>query len=232
MDSLSSSLRRNFLTGLAFLIPLVATGWILILVYKAIESLTSPIVRILLPKEWEPPEMVQNIAGFVGIILLIMGLGFMARNVLGERILKAIDQVFLRIPVIAFIYNGLKQMIDAFRHFGGSRNFKRVVYVEYPSPGSRLIGFVTSHYFDVKRRQGITCVFVPTSPNPMTGFVIVVEDDKVMESHLSLEEASKIIFSAGLVSPEELQPAFEDTEAPPPPPPPPPHETPPSAPPA
>lgn len=227
MDSLYSNLRRYFLTGLAFVIPLVITGWILILVYRAIESVASPIVRILLPEELEPPELVQNIAGFLGIVILLIGLGFMARNVLGERILRAVDQVFLRIPVIAFIYNGLKQMIDAFRHFGASRHFKRVVYVEYPSPGSKLIGFVTSHYYDVKARQGITCVFVPTSPNPMTGFVIVVEDDKVMESHLSLEEASKIIFSAGLVSPEELQPAFADTECPPPPPP---HETPPTAP--
>lgn len=208
------SIRRYFLAGLAFAIPLVVTTWILILVYRGIEKVSQPLVRILLPESINPPEIVQSITGALIIVGIIMGLGFMAANVLGKRVLAAIDSFLLRIPVIAFIYNGLKQVIESFKSFGGTRQFQRVAYVEYPSPGSRLIGFVTSQYFDPQIGKGVTCIFVPTSPNPMTGFVMVVEDEKVMNSDLTLEQATKIIFSAGLVSPDEEPPALQGMAGP------------------
>ncbi len=201
-------LRNHFLAGLAFAIPLVATGWLLVLVYKAIEKVSGPIVALILPESINPPRIVVSVTGFLVIVGIIMGLGFMARNVIGKRVLNAVDAFFLSIPVVAFIYRGLKQAIDSFKTFGsGERRFKRVAFVEYPSPGARLIGFVTSQYYDAQQERGVTCIFVPTSPNPMTGFVIIVEDDKVIDSDLSLEEATKLVFSAGLISPDELPPA-------------------------
>ena len=204
MKQLYAQFRSHLLAGLAFAIPLVVTGWVLVLVYRAIEGISRPIVRAILRETIDPPGGVVSIIGFLVIIGIISGIGFMARNVIGSRLLRLIDDLVLRVPVVAFIYNGLKQIIDSIKAVGTKREFKRVAYVEYPSPGCRLIGFVTSEFFDPGLKQAMTCIFVPTSPNPMTGFVIVVEDDKVTDSVLTLEQASKIIFSAGLVSPEEL----------------------------
>lgn len=202
MKSLSATFRNYLLAGLAFAIPLVATGWLLVLVYKAVEKVSAPIVAFLLPAEMDPPSFVVSLVGFAVILSIIAGLGFMGANVIGKRVLAAIDAFILRIPIVAFIYRGLKQVIDSFRSTGATKRFQRVAYVEYPSPGCRLIGFVTGNYHDIQLGKGVTTVFVPTSPNPMTGFVIVVEDDKVMEASLSLEEASKLVFSAGLISPQ------------------------------
>ena len=201
MKPLRTTLRNYFLAGLAFAVPLVATGWVLVLVYQAVEKASSPLVDILLPESMSPPRIVVGVTGFLVILFIILGLGFMARNVIGKRVLAAIDAFFVGIPVIAFIYRGLRQGIDAFRSCGAAKRFQRVAYVEYPAVGSRLIGFVTGHYTDPELGKGVTTVFVPTSPNPMTGFVIVVEDSRVLESSLSLEEATKLVFSAGLISP-------------------------------
>ena len=206
MKSLPTVLRNYFLAGLAFAIPLVATGWLLVLVYKAVEKVSTPIVAMLLPDEIDPPRIVVSVTGFLVIVSIICGLGFMARNVIGKRVLAFIDTFFLGIPVVAFIYRSLKQAVDSFKSMGPTQRFQRVAYIEYPAPGSRLIGFVTGQYRDTQLDKGVTTIFVPTSPNPMTGFVIVVEDDKVMESQLSLEEATKLVFSAGLIAPNTPTP--------------------------
>ena len=209
MKSSLTVLRNYALAGLAFAIPLMVTGWLLVLVYKVLEKVSRPIVALLLPDEMAPPAFVVSVVGFLVILAIMLGLGFMARNVIGKRVLAGIDAFFLGIPVVAFVYRGLKQGVDSFRMMGPSQRFQRVAYVEYPAPGCRLVGFVTGQYRDVQFDKGVTTVFVPTSPNPMTGFVIVVDDDKVMESTLTLEEATKLIFSAGLISPTNSQPVLE-----------------------
>ena len=110
-----------------------------------------------------------------------------------------------RVPYLGFIYSTLKQFVDAVKNLGGDRKFKSVAYIEYPSPGCRLLGFVTGNYHDAQTGTDVTTVFIPTSPNPMTGFTVIVDDDKVQDSSMTLEEASKMILSAGLVPPASFQ---------------------------
>jgi uncharacterized membrane protein len=111
------------------------------------------------------------------------------------------DKLMLSVPVISFIYKSLKLVIEAFRGFGGSRNFKRVVYVEYPSPGMKLIGFVTGQYADPQSGANMSCVFLPGALSPMTGLLIVTETSRLEDAPLSIEEAMKMIFSGGLIGP-------------------------------
>jgi len=139
---------------------------------------------------------------FVVTLCLLIGLGFMATNVLGQRILDGIERGLLRIPVVATIYAGIKQVIDSFKAFNNMSNFKRVVYVDYPSDGCRLIGFVTGQFYDSGLQEEMSSVVIPTAPNPMTGLVIVVPTHKLTDSSLSLEEAMKMVVSAGLVVPK------------------------------
>ena len=214
-------LRNTFLAGLAFAIPLVVTLWIIGLIYFAIRKVSQPIVtalRLFINQLMgenlisEPPSFVYNTLGFILVLVFLFGLGIMARNVLGNRVLSTIDRLLLNIPGIGFIYSGLKQIIESFRHFGITHKYENVVYIEYPSPGCRLIGFVTSEYHDAQMDRDVTAVFIPTAPNPMTGFVIIVDTDKVINADITLEHATKMVLSAGLIG----DPFYISKENPPP----------------
>jgi uncharacterized membrane protein len=207
-------LRNKFLAGLALVIPLMVTYWILKFIYDFLHDQGSPLLnRIADIYNQTVGENLQidtngpgftRLTGFVGFllpVLVVLGLGVLGTNVIGARLVGAVDQLLLRIPLLSFIYKSLKQVIDAVKGLGGSK-FKRVVYIDYPSPGMRMLGFATGQYFDKLTNKAVTCIFLPTAPSPMTGFVIVVDSEKVTDAPLSMEEAMKLIFSGGLVGPE------------------------------
>lgn len=209
-------IRNKFLAGLAVVIPLVVTFWILRFIYDFLHEASKPLLEsgADLYNQTVGPEVPINVEGktfknfatFIGFLVpvaVVVALGAVATNVIGARLVLIMDKLMLRIPMISFIYKSLKQVIDAFKGFGGKNSFKRVVYVEYPSPGMRLIGFVTGQFFDAKLNRGMTCVFLPASPSPMTGLVIVADDSKVVDAPLTMEEAMKMIFSGGLIGPDQ-----------------------------
>ena len=134
-------------------------------------------------------------------VLIVFGVGFAVTNRPGRRALSWVEGRIDRLPILGFVYSSIRQLVDALKGLGGERKFKGVAYIEYPSPGCRLLGFVTANYHDAQTGKDVTAVFMPTSPNPLTGFVVIVDDEKVTKSDMTLEEASKLIISAGLVSP-------------------------------
>ncbi len=208
-------LRNKFLAGLALALPLIITFWILFSIYDILHAWSKPVLAqvVNLVNEFsEEPvlniadpklESLTNFIGFLFSVLIILGLGFMATNVIGVHIVTAVDKLLLRIPLVAVIYRPLKQVIDAFRSLGGGakQNFKRVVYIDYPVPGMRMIGFATGQYCDPQTGKAMTCVLLPTAPSPMTGFLLVVDSDKITDAPITIEEAMKMIISGGLVSP-------------------------------
>ncbi len=187
-------LRNTLLTGIVVAIPIVVTLWVLNLAYTFINGISEPFLAHL---GIRVPGL-----GFIVTLLLLLALGFMAANVMGQRILDYMERFLLRVPVAATVYAGVKQVIDSVKSFNNVSNFKRVVYIEYPSEGCKLIGFVTGQFYDHKLQHEMTSVVIPTAPNPMTGLVIVVQSDLVIESDLTLEEAMKLVVSAGLVAPK------------------------------
>jgi uncharacterized membrane protein len=211
--------RNKFLAGLAVVIPLVVTFWILKLVYEFIRSLSQPLLESfagVYNQAMPDPQLHIDIASehfsqfvsLVGFLIpmgLVVALGVMATNVIGVRVVSAMDKLLLSIPVISFIYKSLKQVIEAFRGFGGTRSFKRVVYVDYPSPGMKLIGFVTGQYDDSRTKKNMSCVFLPGALSPMTGLLIVTETTRLEDAPLSIEDAMKMIFSGGLIAPPSEQ---------------------------
>ena len=207
-------LRNKFLAGLALALPLIITFWILFSIYDLLHAWSKPVLAqaVNLVNEFseapllniEDPklESLTNFIGFLCSVLAILGLGFMATNVIGVHIVTAVDKLLLRIPLVAVIYRPLKQVIDAFRSLGGTKqNFKRVVYIDYPVPGMRMIGFATGQYCDPQSGKAMTCVLLPTAPSPMTGILLVVESEKITDAPITIEEAMKMIISGGLVSP-------------------------------
>lgn len=220
--------RNKFLAGLALALPLIITIWILYSVYVLMHGWSKPvlaqIVAIINELSDQPVidindpklESLTNFICFLFSVLMIIGLGFMATNVIGGHIVTAVDKLLMRIPLVAIIYKPLKQVIDAFRSLGGTtQNFKRVVFVDYPVGGMRMIGFATGQYCDPQSGKAQTCVLLPTAPSPMTGILIVVDSDKVSDAPISIEEAMKMIISGGLVVPADSVPPLNQRPGPP-----------------
>lgn len=216
-------LRNKFLAGLAFAIPLIATFWLIGVLYGALSRLNEALIGFMarVGNFFIRPEPGQgitvdsfsinlgffefNLIGLTLSLLVLLGLGFMATNVIGRRVVGAIDALLLRIPLVSFVYKALKQVSDALRDFGGSgpeRKFKRVVRIQSPAGQGALLGFVTGFTRLPGDERGVNTVFVPTAPNPMSGFVVLVDESSTEEVALSVEDALKLILSAGLVAPD------------------------------
>ena len=157
----------------------------------------------------------ESCIGVLIPVVVLIGLGLMATHVIGVRIVEAFDRLLLRIPFISFIYKSLRQVIDAFKKLGGKSSFKRVVYVDYPSPGMWMLAFVTGQFYDRHKQQSMTCIFLPTAPSPMTGLLLIVENARVHDAPMSIEEAMKMIFSGGLVGPDSDGVPRSDNSPPP-----------------
>jgi uncharacterized membrane protein len=152
-------------------------------------------------------ETFNHIVTFVGFlipVLAFVALGIMATNVLGVRVVTAMDRLLLSVPIVSFIYKTLKQVIDGFKGLGGRQNFRRVVYVDYPVGEMKMLGFVTGQYLDPQQNKILAAVFVPGALNPMTGLLLVVPIELVTDAPLTVEDAMKLIFSGGLVVPTRL----------------------------
>jgi len=201
-----------FLTGLAVVLPLILTAGVVVVVGHYMGKAGKPLLQFLAfwlnvftsrrgeENAFVPEDFNLLVQILLPVIVIIM-LGIMARNVIGSKIVSWVDSLVHGIPFVNFIYRVLKQAIESVRNIGNTDGFKRVVYIEYPAPGCRLIGFVTGQFFDEETGKDVTAVFLPTSPNPMTGFVVIVENDKLTNTDMSLEDATKLVLSAGLVAP-------------------------------
>jgi uncharacterized membrane protein len=136
-------------------------------------------------------------------VALISVVGVLARYYIGKKIIEWTDRVLMRVPFLNKIYGAIKQVNDAFS--GNKHSFKTVVLVEFPREGIYSIGFITSEQHDEvqqKTREKVVCVFVPTTPNPTSGFLILVPEEKVTKLEMSVPEGIKYIVSLGSLAPE------------------------------
>ncbi len=217
------------LAGIASVVPVVGTIWLLVILYRILRGVGDAIIGGLMrflnllrgAREWTALDELKPVAerpprpwefDFPGSeqvqallpVVILFAVGFAVTNSPGRRALGWMDRQMAKVPMLGFIYSAIKQFVDALRNLGGERKFKSVAFIEYPSPGCRLLGFVTGNFHDPQTGKDVTSIFMPTSPNPLTGFVLIVDDEKVINSEMSLEEASKLIVSAGLVAPVPL----------------------------
>ena len=200
------------LAGLAAVIPTLGTVWLLVIIYKVLMKVGDTMLGMMLKavnllhvgdglSSSDFAFYGSNFLRFLMPVILLLLIGFSVASKPGHRLLHWMNEGMQRVPYLGYIYSALKQFVDAIRGLGGERKFKSVVYIEYPSPGCRMLAFVTGNYHDPQTGKDVTSVFIPTSPNPMTGFVIIVNDDKIEHCDMTLEEATKMVLSAGLVAP-------------------------------
>jgi uncharacterized membrane protein len=210
--------RNKFITGLFVAIPLVITYWILNFLYRAVSSVTDPFVktfvsynRASLPDFLiiEDVRGIETIPGAALVItlLLIFLIGLLTANVIGKRILGYFDSLLHRIPLVNAIYPVAKQVVESLRSLGGSEEDlanKKVVYVPYPGIQGYLLGFQTGRFCGPQGKT-LASVFIPTAPNPVTGFVLVFGENQLIDSGLSMEDAWKLVVSGGLLTPLPLE---------------------------
>lgn len=201
LSGLAASARNKLIAGVIVAVPLVVTIWVLHVIFVAIARVSRPLIAPILKQSGRSPDDYLWLA-FALTILLFLVLGLIATNVIGRKLIEAFERVILRVPVVATVYSGIKQVMDSVQGLKAGMQFQRVVYVDYPATGYLLIGFVTGQFTDNQNGQEMTCVFLPTSPNPMTGFTLVVPSGHIKNCPLTLEEATKLIISGGLVGPK------------------------------
>ena len=195
--SFSLTLRNYFIAGVVVLIPIGITVYLTIFII----SISSNI----LPKEINPNHYLPyNIPGVEIIIsiLLITFIGWLSLSFLGKRLLNLFNNILKKIPILRTIYSAIGQMTETFTK--GDKEKKNVVLVEYPRKGSWAVGFATkenSGEISRKTNKRLINVFVPTTPNPTSGFLLMFPKDEVIYLDLTFEEASKFIVSAGTSNP-------------------------------
>ncbi len=199
------SFRGRLIAGIALLVPVVVTFIVLQIIFQWIDGLAQPLVKRI----FQTKDDVFGL-GLVLTLILIWLAGLLAGNVFGKRLIGKGDDLIKRLPVIGSIYGPLKQFMESVVSPDEDRGFNRVVLAEYPSDGLWILGFATGDIpMNDEGRIG-RCVFIPTSPNPATGWSVVFPPEKVRNVSLTVEEAMQMIVSAGVVIPDALKTAPAD----------------------
>lgn len=215
---LFKSIRNRFFTGVIIALPIAVTIWLISWFITVVDDQ----VLSLLPNEWNPNIWIKTATGLsipgFGLILAFVALwmlGVLASNFIGNSVLAFGERLLARVPLVSNIYNALKQIVTTMAQ-QKDRAFKDVCLIEYPRPGLWAVGFITA---DLKGApldylpEGYVCVFVPTTPNPTSGFLLFSKKDEVKILDMTPEEGAKMIISGGMVtSNEDLKEKGEPTQ--------------------
>ena len=189
-------LKTIFTTGLLTILPLAVTVYFFYVIFNFLDNLVGDLIETIF--NYRLPGI-----GFVAGLLLIMLIGFIATNIIGNRLIGFFDRLFQRVPISRSIYTSAKQIIDAFT-VQGKNAFQKVVLLEYPRHGLYVIGFVTGQSrgeIQEKTAEETLNIFVPTTPNPTSGMLVLAPRHEVIELKMTVEEGMKVIISGGLFSP-------------------------------
>jgi uncharacterized membrane protein len=189
--------RGRMASGVVALVPIVVTVAVLRFLFSATSSVLLPLIG---PAVAAWPPLARAALSLAILLAVIYVLGELATNLVGRRILAFVESVVLRVPLVKVVYSASKQVAAAFDG-QKARAFKSVVYIEFPRQGMRAIGFETSTTTDDSGAVWST-VFVPTTPNPTTGFLQIVPAADVIRTDYSVEDGIKIVMSLGVLAPE------------------------------
>ena len=198
--SIASKLRNYFITGVLVLIPIGVTVYLTLFFVKIFSK--------VLPQEINPnnylPYSIPGLEIIISIIVITV-IGWLSLSFLGKKLVKLVNDIFKRIPFLRTVYSAIGQMTQSFAQSRKSKK-KSVVLVEYPRKGSWAVGFATQENtgeIASKTNKNLINVFVPTTPNPTSGFLLMFPKDEIIYLDMSFEDASKFIVSAGTSNPKE-----------------------------
>jgi uncharacterized membrane protein len=202
--SLFTSIRNSFFAGVVVALPIGLTIWLISAFVGFVDNSVLPLI----------PEAIKNLIpqvlrdlhipglGILISVVILWGLGVIATNFFGSRLLRFGESILSRVPVVSNIYNALKQIVVTMAH-QKERAFRDVCLLEYPRKGLYAVGFVTSDLKGAPEKilkKGYVCVFVPTTPNPTSGFLLFVKATDITILDMTPEEGAKMIISGGMVT--------------------------------
>lgn len=193
---LSRQLGAKFGIGIITIVPFAATIWILYEIFVRIDDILQPFIEAI----WG--HTIPG-AGFAITLILILLAGFFASNFIGKRLIQYAESAIPGMPLFHQLYSGIKQILESFSPAAGTGRM-RTVLIEFPRKGMKAIGFITNELRDESGKK-LLFVFIPNSPNPTSGgFMEIVEEEEIIRTNISIENAFKTIFSAGKVVPDEV----------------------------
>ncbi len=189
------NIRGHFVAGILLIVPIAVTMGILFWLFASIDGILQPLVRTI--TGYTIPGV-----GFAVTLILIYVAGAIVSNVIGRRLVGYGEAALGKIPVARYLYNGVRQIISAFSN-PDTTGFMQVVLIEFPRRGTRTLGFVTNEVTSSSGKKLLN-IFIPTSPNPTSGFLQIVDESEVIRTGISVDDALKMIVSGGRMSPAEV----------------------------
>lgn len=197
----SWGLRRYLVAGVLVWLPILATLWIVSFIVSLMDS-----ILLWLPAAYRPENLLGlPLPGFGIVVALVVVLvtGLLVTNLIGRRLVQYWDGIIRRIPLVRSVHGGVKSFAESV--FSQSNSFRKVVMIQYPRAGAWSIGFITAdNVAEVADKTGgvpHACVYVPTTPNPTSGFIVMVPASEVVELEMSVDAAMRMIITCGVVMP-------------------------------
>lgn len=194
MDKVFAHVKKTFVTGLFILIPLGITLFILKFLFNFADGILGPYLARVFAAITRHESYVPGMGMVTGAVVIYLT-GLLATNVLGTQIIKWWDEVLSKIPLVKSIYTPSKQLTQMFKD--GNSSYRKAVFVEWPRKGVRAVGFVTAEL--ERNGERLIVVYVPTMPNPTSGFALFFHEDEVTDCGMTVEEAIRFIVSSGVV---------------------------------
>ena len=193
MNSITQNFRSKLFAGVATLLPLYLTFFVIKFLFVTLEEMSDPLLKRF---NLDIPGL-----GIILTVLLIYILGFLVTNFLGRKIFNLGERIVKKVPIVNMIYTTLKQITDTFTK-GSTDGFEGAVYIQYPRQGLWTMAFISG---ESKTKDGVPYyhLFVPTTPNPTSGFFLMIPQADTVATGMSVEEGLKTIISGGLLAPEE-----------------------------
>ena len=194
------SLRRYLVAGVLVWLPILATLWVITFIVGLMDS-----ILLWLPEQYRPQQLVGFPLPGVGIVVALVVLlftGLLVTNLIGRRLVQYWDGIIRRIPLVRSIHGGVKSFAESV--FSTSNSFRKVVMIQYPRTGVWSIGFITADDVgELTDKTGVrhACVYIPTTPNPTSGFIVMVPATEVVELAMTVDSAMKMIITCGVVMP-------------------------------
>lgn len=223
---LFSGLRNNFLAGLVVVAPIAITMWMIWTFVGWIDSWVLPFIPSAYQPEaffrrWFGAETNINVRG-IGVVLFLIFtviIGWMAKGLIGRSLLAWSESLVDRMPVVRSLYNGIKQIAETVFSQSQEAKFDKACLIEYPRKGIWAIAFISTKAkgevdLRIHVENDIMSVFLPTTPNPTSGFLLFVPKSDVIELDMSVEDAAKLVISAGLVYPNDKDPSTANNTPP------------------
>lgn len=204
-------IQRNIITGLLTALPLLLTAWVVSFVFDILVAGGRPVVDgVARTLEGGFPELAallrnpvfQSVLGALLTLILLYLLGALAAQVLGRRLLALFDRLMARIPLVQSVYGAVRKLITALQSSPAGQ--QRVVLIEFPTPQMKALGFVTKIFTDADGGGDIAAVYVPTAPNPTSGYMELVPVERLVFLDWTANDAMQFILSGGTAAPEHL----------------------------